>query len=153
MRKRMLLVAVLSLALVGVGVAPQLSARVSGEEYRLRVQPVDPIDPFRGAYVALDYPDLPSGESLPRSGEQVFVPLVESGGHWVGGSPTPRRPGSGPYLACTPGGWVLRCGIDDWFLPQSDARALEEAVGRGHVVARVRVDRWGHAALVGVEPG
>ncbi len=51
-------VALVQLALVGVAVAPRLSARLTGDEYRLRVAPVDPIDPFRGAYVDLDYPDL-----------------------------------------------------------------------------------------------
>ena len=54
-------VALVQLALVGVAVAPRLSARLTGDEYRLRVQPVDPIDPFRGAYVDLDYPDLGRG--------------------------------------------------------------------------------------------
>ena len=39
------IVAVTQLALVGVGVAPQLSARVAGEAYVVRVAPADPIDP------------------------------------------------------------------------------------------------------------
>ena len=51
-------VATSQLALVGLAVAPQLSARIVGDTYLVRVAPVDPIDPFRGAYVALDYPDL-----------------------------------------------------------------------------------------------
>ena len=49
---------VAQLALVALAVFPQLSARATGEELRLRVEPVDPIDPFRGAYVTLGYPDL-----------------------------------------------------------------------------------------------
>ena len=56
-------IAVSQLALVGLAVAPQLSARVAGDPYLVRVAPVDPIDPFRGAYVALDYPDLRDDES------------------------------------------------------------------------------------------
>ena len=56
-------VAASQLALVGLAVAPQLSARVAGDTYLVRVAPVDPIDPFRGAYVALDYPDLRHGGS------------------------------------------------------------------------------------------
>ena len=47
------------LALVGVAVWAPLSARLTGETVVLRVEPVDPIDPFRGAYVQLAYPDLP----------------------------------------------------------------------------------------------
>ena len=44
--------------LVGLAVRPQLSARLTGETYELAVAPLDPIDPFRGAYVTLDYPGL-----------------------------------------------------------------------------------------------
>ena len=52
-------VVVASLALVVVAVWAPLAARLTGEEVTLRVEPVDPIDPFRGAYVDLSYPDLP----------------------------------------------------------------------------------------------
>ena len=52
-------VCLLQLGLLGGVLWPQLSARVAGEEYRFAVEPVDPIDPFRGAYVVLGYPDLP----------------------------------------------------------------------------------------------
>ena len=57
------IIAVSQLALVGLAVAPQLSARLTGDTYLVRVAPVDPIDPFRGAYVALDYPDLRHDDS------------------------------------------------------------------------------------------
>ena len=69
MIKRIALVAVLQLALVPLAVLPQLSARVTGETYRMRVAPVDPIDPFRGAYIDLSYPDLRDrgGSNPPRS--------------------------------------------------------------------------------------
>ena len=49
----------IQLALVGVATYGQLSARLTGEEFALRVGTLDPIDPFRGAYVTLGYPDLP----------------------------------------------------------------------------------------------
>ena len=55
--------AVAQLGLVAVAVAPQLSARVAGDSYLMTVAPLDPIDPFRGAYVTLDYPDLRHDES------------------------------------------------------------------------------------------
>ena len=57
------IIAVTQLALVGVGVAPQLSARLAGDTYLMNVAPIDPLDPFRGAYVALDYPDLRHDDS------------------------------------------------------------------------------------------
>ena len=54
--------AVVQLGLVGVAVAPQLSARVTGDTYIMRVTPVDPIEPGRGRYVQLHYPDLQVGD-------------------------------------------------------------------------------------------
>ena len=149
------LVAVTQLLLVGVAVAPQLSARLTGETYLLRVAPLDPIDPFRGAYVTLDYPDLPTGRELDRStgsdeprGE-VFVALREEGDVWVADASTRERPDDGPYLACDDRDWQLRCGIDSWFLPQDEAAAMETALADG-AFAEVRVDGRGHAVLVDV---
>ena len=62
-------VAVLQLVIVGLAVAPRLSAYARGEDYLLRVAPIDPVDPFRGAYVDLTYPDL-----QPRRRHQADLP-------------------------------------------------------------------------------
>jgi uncharacterized membrane-anchored protein len=142
---------VVQLALVAAAVSGQLSARLTGDEYSFRVEPVDPIDPFRGAYVALDYPDLvPNNENLPGDRGDVFLPLTEDGEVWGAGTPTRTRPDDGPYLTCTDRNYEVRCGIDSWFLPQDDATALEDAIRDGDVVARVKVDDRGNAALVAV---
>ena len=132
---------------------PQLSARVAGEEYRFAVEPVDPIDPFRGAYVVLGYPDLPfqptdSGERRDRG--TVFVPLEQRDGLWIGREPVETRPSDGPYLRCQ-AEYVLRCGIESLFASQDDARRLEQELADG-AVATVRIDERGNAALMGIEP-
>ena len=153
-------IAVSQLALVGLAVAPQLSARVRGETYLVRVAPVDPIDPFRGAYVALDYPDLrhdgsqsfvePGLGALDDGGSgDVYVTLVEDDGVWVAGDWTRTRPASGPYLACDDRSWQVRCGIESWFLPQDEARQAEDLLRDG-AVAELRVDDRGNAAVVDV---
>ena len=151
------------LALVGVAVWPQLSARVTGEEVVLRVQPVDPVDPFRGAYVDLDYPDLPDqagsatepfDEEQQEAGEAArgtaYVSLTRQEDVWVGGDVLRARPAEGLYLTCDDSDWRLRCGIESLFLPQDEAAGLEAAVRAGTAVATVRVDGSGHAALVDV---
>jgi uncharacterized membrane-anchored protein len=154
------IVAVTQLALVGVGVAPQLSARVTGDAYVVRVAPVDPIDPFRGAYVALDYPDLrhdgsqsavEPGLGALDDGESgdVYVSLVEEEGVWVADAWSRTRPDDGPYLACDDRSWQIRCGIESWFLPQDEARETEDLLGDG-AVAELRVDGRGNAAGVDV---
>ena len=147
---RLAVALVVQAVLVVVAVWAPLSARVTGDEVRLRVAPFDPVDPFRGAYVDLDYPDLPSPEG---EGEgTAFVPLTRSGDVWVGGPVTRTRPEDGPYLACDDASWRLSCGTESLFLPQDEARAMEDAVRGGTAVAVLRVDGRGHAALLGVEP-
>ncbi len=153
-------IAVGQLALVGLSVAPQLSARVVGDTYLMTVAPLDPIDPFRGAYVALDYPDLrpdvseSSGEpglGTLDDGEEgaVYVTLVQQGEVWAAAEWTRDRPADGPYLACDDRSWQIRCGIESYFLPQDEAAATEDLLRDG-AVAEVRIDGRGNAAVVDV---
>jgi uncharacterized membrane-anchored protein len=147
---------VVQLALLGGVLWPQLSARVAGDEYRLAVEPVDPIDPFRGAYVVLGYPDLPQRQpsrNLPvPDARTVYVPLEQQDGTglWQGGAPVRARPAEGPYLRCQQE-WELRCGIESLFASQDDARRLEQDLADG-AVATVRIDDRGNAALMGIDP-
>ena len=156
MIKRLALVAVVQLALVPLAVLPQLSARFTGETYRMQVAPVDPIDPFRGAYVDLSYPGLRApGMSNPPSLEDgesgaVYGTLVERNGFWVVGEYTRDRPEDGPYLACDDRNWAIRCGIESWFASQDDARALEGALADG-AVATIRIDSRGNAAIIDLQ--
>jgi uncharacterized membrane-anchored protein len=145
-------VAASQLAMVGLAVAPQLSARLTGDTYLMRVAPVDPIDPFRGAYVTLDYPDLHDGDGQPvaegRPGP-AYVTLRQEGDTWVADGWSRQRPAEGPYLACDDSSWDVRCGIESWFLPQDEAKRTEQLLRDG-AVAEVRIDSRGHAAVVGV---
>jgi uncharacterized membrane-anchored protein len=140
--------------IVAVAVSGQLSARLLGDDVLLRVRPVDPIDPFRGAYVDLDYPDLPGQLRDPvdasrRTGE-VFIPLIPQGEVWVGGALTQRRPDEGRYLRCDDAGYRVRCGIESLFLPQDQAARMQDELSDG-AVATVTVDSRGNAALAGVQ--
>jgi hypothetical protein len=144
------------LALLGAVLWPQLSARVGGDEFRMAVEPVDPIDPFRGAYVVLGYPDLPDQQPVldvpvPPS-RTVYVPLEQQDGTglWRGRTPVDTRPSAGPYLRCRLD-HTLRCGIESLFASQGDARRLEQELADG-AVATVRIDDRGNAALMGIEP-
>ena len=42
-----------------------------GEQFVLRAEPFDPVDPFYGEYVLLQYPDLKPSDSL-QNGEILF---------------------------------------------------------------------------------
>jgi uncharacterized membrane-anchored protein len=148
-------VALVQLALVGVAVAPRLSARLVGDEYRLRVQPVDPIDPFRGAYVDLDYPDLGRAPDVKDTDDRgtLYVTLVQDGEVWKASGYSRERPSAMPYLTCDDRDSSIHCGIESLFLPQDEAAAMEEDIASGSMVAVVKVDGRGNAALVRVEAG
>ena len=156
MKNRLGMVAVLAvvqLVVVGVAVAPRLSAHLRGEEFRLQVAPLDPIDPFRGAYVDLDYPGLrPEGKAargaLPEG--RVFLPLVRDGEYWRADGYRTDRPEQAPYITCDSTGWSVSCGIESWFTDQDEARRLGSMVGNGGV-ATVQVDDRGNAAIVALD--
>lgn len=152
-RRRVTAAVLVQLVLVPLAVAGSLSARLTGEEYLLEVAPLDPIDPFRGAYVDLDYPGLPRASRLPGSsyGDTVYVPLVRDGELWKGRRPMSERPDSGPYLRCVDDDWRLACGIESLFLPQDEALAMERELLDRPAVATVRIDSRGNAALVDVQ--
>lgn len=136
-------------AFVAVAVAPQLSARLTGDTYELRVAPIDPIDPFRGAYVMLDYPDLQRDRGS-EDGGPLYITLVDDGGVMVADAYLRERPsGDQPYLACNDRDWRVECGIDSFFLPQDEAVAMEDLLRDG-AVAEVRIDGRGNAALIDV---
>ncbi|HVE64227.1 MAG TPA: GDYXXLXY domain-containing protein [Mycobacteriales bacterium] len=136
-------------ALIVVAVAPRLSARVLGDTYLVRVEPLDPIEPFRGAYVTLRYTDFqPESFAEGLDDKEVFVPLVRDGDLWRGGGLLDERPSAGPFVKCRYDG-TLRCGIESLFLPQGKAKALERELLDGGV-ARIKVDSFGHAAVLDV---
>ena len=153
---RVAVACLVSAVLVGLAVWPQLSARLTGETYELAVAPIDPIDPFRGAYVTLDYPGLAQARPTSWSGRTttVFVPLRRDPGSdlWTGGPAAREAPATGPYLRCDAGRLRLRCGIESLFASQDDARRLEQDLADG-AVARVEVDDRGNATVVGLRPG
>jgi len=144
-RRTLLLLGALAVQFVLIAVvsAPRLSPRLTGDEYRIAVAPIDPIDPFRGAYVELDYGIL-SGFS-PERGREVWVPIRDGR---LGG-PTRPRP-EGPALRCRYGDRGTECGIESFFASQDEAKRLERVLGGG-AIARIKVDGAGRAAIIGIE--
>ncbi|MDX6744250.1 GDYXXLXY domain-containing protein [Actinocorallia sp. A-T 12471] len=149
MKKHLAVVAavVLQAAVAVWAVFPQLAAFATGTEVRLAAAPVDPMDPFRGAYVQLDYPGLP--EKADGSGD-YHVPLVRDGDLWKGGTPTRTRPAA-PYLNCEAFNEYLDCGLHSYFVSEDRARRLEQNLSTGGLIAVLRVDGQGRAVLTGLE--
>jgi uncharacterized membrane-anchored protein len=149
----LVLAVLVQLVLVGLAVAPQLSARLRGETYLMRVELAEPSDAPRGSYVALDYPDLHNrqGRTEHTGPHQVFLVLRRDGAVWVSDRATRTRPSSGRYLECSDRDFQVRCGIESWFASEGEAADLEAAARDGRAFAKVRIDDRGHAALVAVE--
>lgn len=106
-RKTLRLVLFIALALAQIAVAARaiiLSeiALRHGEVYRFRLQPVDPVDAFRGRYVALRFAQdrTPVTDEVPHLGqEKVYVPLVvDDEGFAIFGSARLEAPETGDYL-------------------------------------------------------
>jgi uncharacterized membrane-anchored protein len=144
----------------------------SGREIRAAVVPVDPRDVFRGDYVVLGYGFsgrndivLPQGS---REGDAVYVLLKRQGpAEWSFVSVSADKPevaatdeiavkaivegvrASRPGDRAAVGG--LRYGIERFYVPEGEGRAIEGLVRDKRVVAVLAVGSGGQIALKGLE--
>lgn len=161
-RRRLFVAAVaaqLLLLLTLVGVNQYTLA--TGTEVFLRTVPVDPRSLFQGDYVDLRYEistlstrQLAPGVESFRRGERVWVRLAPGAdGYWqateLARQKPPPKPGTVLIRGRTDWSWQeethVRYGIEAFFVPEGEGRALEQPEIRLDVTARV--DRFGRAAL------
>lgn len=120
----------------------------TGTVVRLHVEPVDPLDFFRGEYVALSY-DI-SGADLEEGAEpgmRVYVPLHREGQFWTGEIAQLDRP-DGRFIrgrATESGG--IEFGIETYFVEEGEARQWEGAAMRGDLYVDVVLDDDGGARI------
>lgn len=104
-----IVLAVIQLSVAAGAIIRSEIALRSGEVYRFKLQPVDPVDAFRGRYVALRLAEsnAPIAETLPYlHNKRIFVPLnIDDEGFATFGPAVFSRPDAGDYLR-------LRCGIE-----------------------------------------
>ena len=95
-------VALAQLAVAGGAIVKSEFALRTGEAFRFRIQPVDPIDAFRGRYVAIRFATerAPAADDLEvRSGKYIYVPLeVDADGYAALGQARADRPYGSSYL-------------------------------------------------------
>lgn len=130
-----------------------------GREIRLRAEPVDPLDVFRGNFVVLRYEisTLPVQYDA-RRGERLCVELFESDGEWSGRYALPDEP-DGDTVVCgraradaAPGEEVeIEYGIETYFASADRAKEIERAIVRGRVYAVIDLDDDGGARLERLE--
>lgn len=137
---------VVQVVLILVVAAPWLSARLTGDEYRLQVAPVDPTDPFRGSYVDLRIRGVPD---YSRREGRVYVALRRNpDGTYRGSGTRKTKPDRKPYLRCNVGDDEVHCGIESFFTSADEAKRLERSLARRGAVAHIKIDGAGRAALV-----
>ena len=130
-------------------------ALATGDKVTLRTVPVDPVDFFRGQYVALRYPisnvNVPSGM---HEGDTVYVPLSKQGGYWDGSFGYADPPREGKFIR----GVIRYAGIDSahveygietYYADEDEARELGHA---GTLSVTVVLGDDGHAWISRVEP-
>ena len=150
-----------------------------GQRFMLRCQAVDPRDLMRGEYVTLGYEfSNPSPDDVKRLNREwiqlsgadrrddvesywllpedtmVYVPLkVDAKGLASGGTPTLKRPESGPYLkgyAGTRRFGSIRFGIEAFYVKEGTGNTWEKLRNQGLLVAEIGVLPDGRAGLVGL---
>jgi uncharacterized membrane-anchored protein len=115
-----------------------------GEHVLIRVEPVDPYDPFRGEYVALSY----RISRVPHPDEEVvYVPLHRVGVGWTGSRAVATRPPSGTFIRGRAHGGTIDFGIETFFVQEGTARRYEEAVSARRLYADVVLHDDGSAQL------
>ena len=129
-----------------------------GEEIRLKAQPIDPLDVFRGNYVVLRY-DI---STLPvlgdvRRGERVCAPLEESDGVWRASYADPGRPSGNAICGhaqndAAPGESVrIEYGIETYYASSERAQEIESSIARGQLYVVVDLDDDGSARIERIE--
>jgi len=150
-----------------------------GQRFVLRCQAVDPRDLMRGEYVTLGYEfSNPNPEDIKRLNREwiqlsgdgrrgdvesywilpedtvVYVPLkMDAKGLASGGTPTLKRPESGPYLkgyAGTRRFGSIRFGIEAFYVKEGTGNTWEKLRNQGLLVAEIGVLPDGRAGLVGL---
>lgn len=159
--RRIALLAIICVQLaLPLGLAGLAAADLAfGEEIRLKAQPVDPLDIFRGNYVVLRYEisTLPVQYDT-RRGERVCARLYESDGEWRGTYGLPETPSDGTAICgrartdARAGEQVgVEFGIETYYASADRAREIEASIGRGQLYAVVDLDEDGSARIERLE--
>jgi len=123
---RLILFIALALAQIAVAARAIILSEIAlrhGEVYRFKLQPVDPVDAFRGRYVALRFAEdrTPVADEVPHlRQEKVYVPLVvDDEGFATFGAARLEAPETGDYL-------YLQSGVE--FMDDEGRRRLSLAL-------------------------
>ncbi|MBA3348481.1 MAG: GDYXXLXY domain-containing protein [Actinobacteria bacterium] len=160
--RRLALLAIVCVQLaLPLGLAGLAAADLAfGEEIRLRAQPVDPLDIFRGNYVVLRY-DISSLQVVRevRRGGQLCADLFQSSADTYSARfayPDPPPEGKticGRARSDARGGESvgIEYGIETYYASADRAREIESSIGSGQAYAVLDLDDDGSARIERLE--
>jgi uncharacterized membrane-anchored protein len=161
-RRKLALLAVVCVQLaVPLGMAGLAEADLAfGDEIKLKAQPVDPLDVFRGNYVVLTYEISRLQVTFEvRRGQRLCADLFQSAPGVYGARyaydlpPTEGKSICGRAREDARGGESvgIEYGIETYFASAERAREIENAIARGQLYVVVDVDDDGSARIERLE--
>lgn len=162
--KLAIVVALQTAALVAI-IANRQWTLATGTPVVLETRPVDPRSLFRGDYVRFTYAlgqlpaDLPGISPELKRGDTVYVVLQKGDPYWRPVSVHAAMPEAGidqvvikgkvadTRFATMPRGLFIHYGIEDYFVPEGEGRALERPGPNDKVSVQIAVDRFGRAGI------
>ncbi|USK85560.1 GDYXXLXY domain-containing protein [Peribacillus asahii] len=170
---RILVFSIPVLLLIGLAIPPTWTS-LTGEEIRLKTEPIDPTDLFRGSYVTLYYEiEQVTSEQLSdsvvkemeRKSEGDILPVfvqLEKGSDDIYNvkKVTNKKPSSGVYLKGTlnipyeiqvtpPESFHIQYNLDNYYAPKKDAEEIEAVTSTKPALAIVKVKN-GRAILMDI---
>lgn len=159
-RRLALVVLVCAQVALPLGLAGLAAADLAfGEEIRLRAQPVDPLDVFRGNFVVLRY-DISQLEVLEpvRRGDRLCADLFRTSADTYTARFAHRTPSGGRSICgrarsdANPGESAqIEYGIETYFANADRAREIEGSISRGDLFVVVDLDADGSARIERLE--
>ncbi|MGH3072240.1 MAG: GDYXXLXY domain-containing protein [Gaiellaceae bacterium] len=131
-----------------------------GEEIRLKAQPVDPLDVFRGNYVVLDYEisTLQVVRGVSRGGRLCADLFQKPDGSYGARFAYPDPPTDGKTVCGHARGDVrdghlarIEYGIETYFASAERAQEIESSIARGELFVVVDLDDDGSARIERLE--
>ena len=162
-RKIALLVIVCVQLAVPLGMAGLAEADLAfGSEIKLKAQPVDPLDIFRGNYVVLRY-EISRLQVIyeVQRGQRLCADLFQSAPGVYGARYAYHYPPRNDKEICgrarhnaRPGDGVeIEYGIETYFASAERAREIEDSIARGQLYVVVDIDEDGSARIERLEVG
>lgn len=162
-RRRLALLAVVGVQLaVPLALAGLAAADLAfGAEIRLKAEPVDPLDVFRGNYVVLRY-EISSLQAVSgvRRGDRLCADLFQADGEWTARYALPEPPSEGKTICGRARGNVepglpvgIEYGIETYYASAERAQELERSIREGDLYVVVDLDDDGSARIERLESG